>query len=190
MLRVFDFLAAAAILLILSPILVIVLIAVVTTSPGGAFYSDPRMGLNGRIFGMLKFRSMRPVAQDDKNWMTQDNDPRITKVGAFLRKTSIDELPQLINVLFGDMSLVGPRPESPKAEKVYTEDYWAAIQTVRPGITGLAQINGRSALNLEQKIQYDLTYIDNISNKSALGGLLYNVGILMGTFGALSKNTN
>lgn len=181
MIRLFDFVSSLIAILILSFVFIIISIIIKVSSKGPIFYLDKRVGKNEREFKMYKFRSMKVNSQDDKNWFTQENDPRITKIGAFLRKTSLDELPQLFNVLIGDMSLVGPRPESPFSKDIYDENYWNNVHLVKPGITGLAQINGRSSLTLEQKIKYDLEYVNFISNNSGIKSLFYNFNILLKT---------
>lgn len=121
-------------------------------------FRQTRLGLNGREFGMYKFRSMVKNAAQMGPYFTTDKDPRITRVGRFIRRTSIDELPQLINVLKGDMSLVGPRPDVPVQRSLYTEADWAERCSVRPGITGLAQALYRSEATYEQRLNADLRY--------------------------------
>ncbi|MCE9582370.1 MAG: undecaprenyl-phosphate glucose phosphotransferase [Planctomycetes bacterium] len=154
-------------LLLLSPFLILIAIGVKLTSPGPIFYGQERMGLDGRNFKMWKFRSMRvdAEAQTGAKWAVKD-DPRKTKFGSFLRKTSLDELPQFWNVLVGNMSVVGPRPERP----VFIEDFKKQIprymlrHKMKAGITGWAQVNGwRGNTSLKKRIQYDLYYIENWS---------------------------
>lgn len=138
--RAFDILFALALLLLLFPLLLLFALAVAFTSPGGAFFRQTRVGKEGLPFRLLKFRTMRPGSEAQGQLTIGGRDPRITGVGYFLRKTKLDELPQLWNVLIGDMSVVGPRPEVPKYVDMYSmED--RAILSVRPGITGLASIN-------------------------------------------------
>lgn len=160
-------------LLVLVPVLLMVAAAVKLSSPGPVLYLHERIGRAGRPFVMWKFRTMRAGADRQKAALAQDNehdgpmfkmrrDPRVTRVGHWLRRTSLDELPQLVNVLKGDMSLVGPRP--PLAEEVahYTPVEWRRL-TVRPGMTGLWQISGRSDLSWDETVQLDLAYVDNWS---------------------------
>jgi exopolysaccharide biosynthesis polyprenyl glycosylphosphotransferase len=135
-------------------------------SRGPVFYAQERMGLDAKPFWCLKFRSMRADAEKDGPGWTTENDPRRTRVGEFLRKTSVDELPQLVNVLFGEMSLVGPRPERP----VYVEQFRRSIPRYmdrhreKAGITGWAQINGlRGDTSIIERTRYDLWYIENWS---------------------------
>ena len=118
---------------------------------------------NGRIFRIFKFRSMVKNADSIGSFQTLDHDSRITRVGIFLRKNSLDELPQLINVLIGDMSIVGPRPDVPQQRELYTDKEWKKRTSVRPGITGLAQAKLRSAATPDQRKMLDLEYVDNLS---------------------------
>lgn len=138
--RAFDLVFATVLLFVLLPLLVIMALAVVFTSPGGAFFRQERVGRHGRTFRLLKFRSMRPDSEAKGQLTIGGRDPRITRIGYTLRKTKLDELPQLWNVLVGDMSVVGPRPEVPKYVALYTEEQ-RAVLSVRPGITGMASIN-------------------------------------------------
>jgi Undecaprenyl-phosphate glucose phosphotransferase len=161
--RVMDIALSLIAILILSPLMGLIALLVKWTSPGPIFYSQERCGLNGRSFRMLKFRSMRADAEQKSGavWAVQ-NDDRKTKLGNFLRKTSLDELPQFINVLKGDMSLVGPRPERPVFISKFTKTIpnYHARHAVKAGITGWAQVNGwRGNTSLRKRVQYDLYYI-------------------------------
>lgn len=138
--RLFDLVFAAVFLSLLWPVLLIIALIVAFTSPGGAFFRQERVGRHGRTFPLLKYRTMRPDSEAKGQLTIGGRDPRITGVGYFLRKTKLDELPQLWNVLIGDMSVVGPRPEVPKYVALYTAEQ-RAVLTVRPGITGMASIN-------------------------------------------------
>ena len=181
--RVFDILFSAMALLLASPILLGVAVAVKLTSRGPILYRQERMGMDGAVFPILKFRTMRTDAESEGAQMATAGDARRTPVGAFLRRTSLDELPQLFNVLRGDMSLVGPRPERP----VFIEEFKRQIpkyhlrHKVKAGITGWAQINGlRGQTSIQKRIEYDLYYIENwsllldlkILVRTALGGFL------------------
>ena len=138
--RTFDILFAGALLLLLSPFLMVFFFAVALTSSGGAFFRQERVGRGGKLFRVLKFRTMRPGSEAQGQLTIGGRDPRITAVGYFLRKTKLDELPQLWNVLIGDMSVVGPRPEVPKYVALYSAEQ-REVLSVRPGITGLASID-------------------------------------------------
>ena len=150
-------------LLLASPLFLAIVILIRIGSKGPIFFGGTRVGLGTQEFQQLKFRSMVPDAHKIGSFQTDVNDPRITPIGAFLRKSSLDELPQLINVLKGDMNLVGPRPDNPVQKKGYTQEAWLKRHTVRPGITGLAQANGRNWLTAEQRTQLDLEYVDTRS---------------------------
>jgi lipopolysaccharide/colanic/teichoic acid biosynthesis glycosyltransferase len=137
--RLFDVVASSLALALLLPVLLVLAFAVASTSPGGAFFRQVRVGRHGRPFELLKFRSMRPGSEARGQITVGERDPRITGVGHFLRRTKLDELPQLLNILKGDMSVVGPRPEVPKYVALYTPKE-RAVLTVRPGLTSLASI--------------------------------------------------
>ena len=156
--RMLDVVISLAALIVLSPLLLIASIAIALESGLPVLFRQTRLGLNGREFGMYKFRSMVKDAASVGPWHTASDDPRITRVGKVLRRTSIDELPQLLNVLKGDMSLVGPRPDVPAQRSLYTDADWARRCSVRPGITGLAQARLRSEATQAQRLQLDLSY--------------------------------
>ena len=156
--RLFDIGASLAALLLLSPLLLGTALAVAIESGFPVLFRQTRVGLGGQTFGMLKFRSMVKNAASIGPYFTSANDPRITRVGSFIRRTSLDELPQLINVLLGDMSLVGPRPDVPAQRSLYTEADWVQRCSVRPGITGLAQALYRSTSTEAQRLEADLRY--------------------------------
>jgi exopolysaccharide biosynthesis polyprenyl glycosylphosphotransferase len=164
--RVFDAVLALGLLVILSPLILVISSAIMLTSPGNPFYSQERIGWRGKPFKLLKFRTMIQDAERDTGpVLTWEGDPRITKVGRILRSLRLDELPQLINVLQGDMSFVGPRPERPFFVEQFNDripDYRYRLQ-VKPGITGLAQIEGRYSTNPEDKLKYDLYYMRGFS---------------------------
>jgi exopolysaccharide biosynthesis polyprenyl glycosylphosphotransferase len=164
--RTFDTCLALVLLVILSPLVLIIIAAIAVTSPGSPFYSQERIGWKGKPFKLLKFRTMIQDAERDTGpVLTWEGDPRITRVGRILRSLRLDELPQLINVLQGDMSFVGPRPERPFFVDQFSNsipDYRYRLQ-VKPGITGLAQIEGRYSTNPEDKLKYDLYYIRSFS---------------------------
>ena len=161
--RLFDILVSLFFLLLLAPLLVIVAMFIRIESTGPALFRQQRVGLNGELFLIYKFRSMVVDAEQRGPHFTSAADPRITKVGRFVRKTSLDELPQLLNVLKGDMSLVGPRPNVPKQRNEYTDEEWQKRNSVRPGITGLAQAVKRSEATPEERTQLDLQYVEKAS---------------------------
>ncbi len=177
--RVMDFTLSLIGLIILSPLFLLLSALVKFSSKGPVFYSQERVGLDNQPFMMYKFRSMYSDSefQSGPKWADK-NDPRCTKIGAFMRKTSLDELPQLLNVLKGDMSLVGPRPERPFFVQKFKEEIkdYMKRHRVKAGITGWAQVNGLrgSSTSLEQRIQYDLYYIENWS-------LIFDIKILFKT---------
>jgi len=156
--RIFDIVLSAAACIVLLPAFIVLAIAIRYESPGSPIFTQERIGQFGRPFHIMKFRSMVKDAPALGSWQTAQNDPRITRVGKFIRTTSLDELPQLWNVLIGNMSLIGPRPEVPARETAYTPGDWKLRHRVRPGITGLAQVSGRSALTEAEQLRYDLAY--------------------------------
>ena len=163
--RVVDIFGAFVAIIIFSPVMLITAIAIKVTAPGSLIFVQERVGLHNRPFRMYKFRSMVVQSEETEKgeWTTQ-NDPRVTPVGKFIRKTSIDELPQLFNVLKGNMSLVGPRPERPQFVEKFKEEIprYMIKHQVRPGITGWAQVNGyRGDTSIYKRIEYDLYYIEN-----------------------------
>lgn len=172
--RIFDFVAALLAVIILSPLFLIIAIAIKINDPHGpVFYTQERVGKDGRRFRMFKFRSMVTNADELLEKLKQQNeikgamfkmknDPRITTVGRFIRKYSLDELPQLLNVVGGSMSIVGPRPPLPYEVEQYTE-YDKQRLMVKPGATGMWQVGGRNALNFDQMVELDLTYINERS---------------------------
>ncbi len=163
--RVFDIVASGLGLVVLSPLLLVIAVGVKLSSPGPVLFKQERVGYNRKTFMMLKFRSMRVNAEQNTGWTT-DDDPRKTKFGSFIRKCSLDELPQLWNVFTGSMSLIGPRPELPYFVERFRETIplYMVKHQVRPGITGWAQVNGyRGDTSIEKRIEYDIWYIDNWS---------------------------
>lgn len=161
--RAFDLAIAIPSLIVLAPVFAVIAIMIRRDSKGPVFYRQSRVGLDGREFRVFKFRTMVDGAEFVGAGLHNDaGDPRITKVGARLRATSVDELPQLINVLFGDMSVVGPRPTLRDQVERYTPEQRRRLRA-RPGITGLAQISGRSTLPWSQRIVIDVHYVDNWS---------------------------
>lgn len=166
----FDKLFAAAVLLCLAPLFVVLALAIKMSSPGPVFFCQPRLGLNGKKFKVYKFRSMRLHADGPQLLQATQDDPRVTAIGAFLRRTSLDELPQFINVLKGDMSVVGPRPHALQHNEMYQQllEQYMLRHRVKPGITGWAQIHGYrgetdTVDKMAMRVQFDLHYIRNWS---------------------------
>lgn len=163
--RAVDLIGATVAIILFSPVMLLTVLVVALTEEGSVIYRQERVGLHNQVFYMYKFRSM--IMQDEEKekaeWSTR-NDPRITPVGKLIRRTSIDELPQLFNVLKGEMSLVGPRPERPQFVQKFRDEIprYMVKHQVRPGMTGWAQINGyRGDTSIEKRIEYDLYYIEN-----------------------------
>lgn len=192
--RTVDITASAAALLLLSPVFLVTSLAIRKDSDGPAMFTQKRIGKDGKLFEIYKFRTMVPDADKklfemlEKDEKAREeyklnkklkNDPRITKVGNFLRKTSIDELPQLINVLKGDMSLVGPRPYLPR-EIDDMGSYYDTIIESKPGITGLWQVSGRSNTTFEERLHFDKEYNEKKS-------FTYDMGLLVKTVGSVVK---
>ena len=165
--RTVDIIGSALGLIILSPLLLILAILVKTSSKGPIIFKQERVGLHNKKFNMYKFRTMEVQTEaDEKKGWTVKNDPRVTKIGAIMRKTSLDELPQLWNILIGDMSIVGPRPERPQFVEKFKEEIprYMIKHQVRPGLTGWAQVNGyRGDTSIRRRIECDLYYIENWS---------------------------
>ncbi len=158
--RILDFFAAAVALVILCPLLLIVALLIAVKLGRPVFFTQKRPGLHGKAFHIIKFRTMTNARDASGNLLP--NEQRHTRFGRFLRSTSLDELPELINVLKGDMSLVGPRPLLMQYLPLYNKEQ-ARRHDVRPGITGWAQVNGRNAISWEEKFEYDVWYVDNLS---------------------------
>jgi lipopolysaccharide/colanic/teichoic acid biosynthesis glycosyltransferase len=157
--RAVDLAFAALALVLLSPLLGAVALAVALEGGRPVLFRQVRVGRGGREFGLYKFRSMVRDAAQRGSYQTTASDPRITRVGRFIRRTSLDELPQLVNVLRGEMSLIGPRPDVPAQRALYTPEDWALRCSVRPGITGLAQALLRSEATPAQRLALDLQYV-------------------------------
>jgi lipopolysaccharide/colanic/teichoic acid biosynthesis glycosyltransferase len=161
--RAIDILVSATALAFASPILLAAALAIRLESPGPIIYRQRRSGLNGHEFDVLKLRTMVDGAEHKGAGLAiNENDSRITRVGAFLRRTSLDELPNLVNVLRGEMSLIGPRPTLPVQVAQYTERQRGRL-AIKPGITGWAQVNGRASLPWSERIELDLYYIEHRS---------------------------
>ena len=188
--RLIDFVCSFLGVLILSPLFVIIAIIIKTTSKGPVFFSQKRVGKDGKEFDMYKFRSMVVNAEELKEKLAAQNemsgpmfkmkdDPRVTKVGKFIRKTSIDELPQLWNVLKGDMSLVGPRPSLPK-EVAQFEDWMHKRLEAKPGLTCYWQVSGRNNIDFEDWMKLDCKYVDERNTWVDIKLIFKTVGVLFG----------
>lgn len=158
--RVFDFSLALIGMLLLGPLFIVVTIGLFFANQGKPFFFQLRPGKNGKIFKIIKFKTMNDKKDEAGNLLSDEK--RLTKIGIFVRKTSLDEIPQLINVLKGEMSLIGPRPLLPEYLPLY-DAVQARRHNVKPGITGWAQVNGRNAISWKQKFEYDVWYVDHLS---------------------------
>ena len=192
--RLFDIVLSSIMLIMLSPFLVLIAFSIAIGSRGGVLFHQTRVGMNGREFNLLKFRSMRPGSEKAGQITVGERDPRITSIGHFLRRTKLDELPQLLNILMGDMSIVGPRPEVPKYVALYSADQRRVLD-VRPGLTSLASIayinenemlgrsNDPERTYVEEvmpaKLALDLQYVDRRS-------FLFDLKIILRTLARLT----
>ena len=180
--RIFDFVLSFGALLVLSPILIILAVIGAIAMKGNPFFCQQRPGRKGKdgkekIFKLIKFRTMSNAKDKDGNLLPDEI--RLNKYGKFLRSTSLDELPELINIALGQLSIVGPRPLLVKYLPRYTEEQ-RRRHDVRPGLTGLAQVNGRNAISWEEKFELDIEYVDNIT-------FLGDIKIILATVGAVLK---
>jgi exopolysaccharide biosynthesis polyprenyl glycosylphosphotransferase len=174
--RGLDIVVSGTILVLASPLLLLIALLIKLDSPGPVFFLQERVGLDNRPFFMIKFRTMRTDAEKQSTW-TRPGDPRVTRLGQFLRRYSIDELPQFINVLIGEMSVVGPRPEQPRWVERFRQQVprYMRRHNEKAGITGWAQINGlRGDTSIEERTRFDLYYIENWS-------LLFDIKIIVRT---------
>jgi lipopolysaccharide/colanic/teichoic acid biosynthesis glycosyltransferase len=160
--RVIDFIISLILIILLSPLLILAIIVLSISNQGKPFFFQQRPGKNCKIFTIIKLKTMNEKKDDKGNLLTDER--RLTKVGVFIRKTSLDEIPQLINVLKGDMSLIGPRPLLVSYLPFYKEEE-RLRHSVRPGITGLAQVNGRNTVSWDKRLALDVDYVENLSFK-------------------------
>lgn len=188
--RIFDIVVATLLLIVFSPLMLITALAILIEDGPPILYRQERVGLNGRLFNVIKFRSMKKDAEKDgtPRWASK-NDTRVTRVGRIIRKLRIDELPQLFSVLKGDMSMVGPRPERAYFVDQLTKEipFYAVRHSVKPGVTGWAQVRyhyGSSVDDAAQKLQYDLYYVKNHTLLLDLVILFETVGVVVGGKGA------
>ena len=171
--RPLDFFLSLCAIMVLSPILLILAIIGAFAMKGNPFFTQLRPGKDEKIFKLIKFRTM--TCEKDKDGNLLPDDERLTKYGKLLRSTSLDELPELLNILIGDMAVIGPRPLVVQYLPYYN-DRERLRHTVRPGLTGLAQINGRNALNWDKRFEYDVTYVENLTFKTDIGILCKTIG--------------
>ena len=157
---IFDFTAALVVFLVLSPVFIVVVILLAIANSGKPFFVQRRPGKHGKIFKVIKFKTMND--RKDKNGQLLPDSERLTGIGKFIRKTSLDEIPQLLNVIRGDMSIIGPRPLLEEYLPLYDATQ-SHRHDVRPGITGWAQVNGRNTISWAQKFEYDVWYVNNLS---------------------------
>jgi lipopolysaccharide/colanic/teichoic acid biosynthesis glycosyltransferase len=187
--RAFDVAVAAAALTLTSPILALSILAIRLETPGHPIYRQRRIGQDGRPFDVLKLRTMVAGAESMGSGLAvNEGDPRITRVGAILRRFSIDELPNLVNVLRGDMAVIGPRPTLPVQVAQYTDRQRGRLQ-LKPGITGWAQVNGRTSLPWSERIELDLWYIEHRSLRLDLKILVRTAAIVFGGEGLYKGDT-
>tara|TARA_B110000908_G_C10166558_1_gene408676 strand:+ start:185 stop:796 length:612 start_codon:yes stop_codon:yes gene_type:complete len=186
--RISDFLSSFIGLLILSPVFLIVFLLLLIVNSGKPFFFQSRPGKNEKIFRIIKFKTM--TDKKDVNGNVLPFDKRVTKIGSFLRKTSLDEIPQLINVLIGQMSLIGPRPLLVKYLPLYN-DFQKKRHGIKPGVTGWAQVNGRNAISWDEKFEFDVWYTQNVSLKLDFKILLLTIKKVIYSEGVNSgKNIN
>jgi lipopolysaccharide/colanic/teichoic acid biosynthesis glycosyltransferase len=187
--RAVDIAVSATLLVLASPVLAAAVVAIRLESPGSAIYRQRRIGKDGRSFEVIKLRTMVTGAEKIGAGLAIDaDDPRITRVGALLRRTSLDELPNLLNVLRGEMSLIGPRPTLPGQVATYTPRQRGRL-AVRPGITGWAQVNGRASLPWSERIELDLQYIEHRSLALDMRILWRTIAIVLGGSGLYKGET-
>jgi exopolysaccharide biosynthesis polyprenyl glycosylphosphotransferase len=184
---ILDYVVATAALILLSPVLTVIAIAIKLDSRGPVFFIQPRGGYRQRTINICKFRTMNVLETGPEVTQAQRNDPRVTRVGRFLRKTSLDELPQLLNVLRGELSLVGPRPHALAHDRQYGAivEQYANRHKIKPGITGWAQVNGSRSRTedprlMRERVKYDLYYIDHWSLWLDVVILFRTIGVLFG----------
>ncbi len=184
--RVIDFTLSLMALIVLSPVLLVLTIVGAIVMKGNPFFIQLRPGKNEKIFKLIKFRTMTCEKDADGNLLPDEK--RLTKYGKFLRSTSLDELPEILNILIGEMSIVGPRPLLVKYLPRYNEEQ-RHRHDVRPGLTGLAQVNGRNAVSWEKKFEYDVHYVNNITFVGDMSIIIKTVGKVLKSDGITSESS-
>lgn len=184
--RIADFLGSVLALTLLSPLFLLVAVAIRAETPGGVIYRQDRVGRGGRTFALLKFRSMVAGAETmGAGVLVEKRDARVTRVGALIRRLSVDELPQIVNILRGEMSFVGPRPALPYQVAQYDERQRGRL-LVRPGITGWAQVNGRNSIPWDRRIELDLEYVERFGPAMDMTVLLRTLPVVFGGGGRIA----
>ncbi len=184
--RLFDFILALIGLILLSPLFLIIIIAIKLDSKGPVFFKQKRVGINKTHFNILKFRTMRiDTPKDMPTHLLKNPEQYITKVGKFLRKTSLDELPQILNIIAGSMAIVGPRPALWNQYDLIAERDKYGANNIRPGLTGWAQINGRDTVSIEDKARYDGDYVENLGVKMDVKCFIGTIVIVLKRDGVL-----
>lgn len=186
--RLLDVLVCSVLLVVLLPFLAVIALVVKLSSPGQAFFVQERIGRNGRPFRMLKSRTMTGTPRVNQKTWTEAEESRVTGVGGFLRKYGLDELPQLVNIIKGEMSIIGPRPALPAQAKDFTDSERRMLR-MRPGVTGLAAVSGRYSLTYEQRKKYNVEYVDRWSLGLDLRILLHTIVIVLGRRNAAEPRT-
>ncbi len=184
--RAIDFILSLGALVVLSPVIIILAVIGAIKMKGNPFFTQARPGKDEKIFKLIKFRSM--TCEKDKNGNLLPDEKRLTKYGKFIRSTSLDELPELINIIKGDMAIVGPRPLLVKYLPLYSEEQ-KHRHDVRPGLTGLAQVNGRNAVSWEEKFRLDVEYVNNVTFAGDIKIIIDTVKVVLNRSGINSETS-
>ncbi|MBR3962560.1 MAG: sugar transferase [Oscillospiraceae bacterium] len=184
--RIIDFVLSLGALVVLSPVIIVLAVVGAIKMKGNPFFTQVRPGKDEKLFKLIKFRSM--TCEKDKNGNLLPDEKRLTKYGKFIRSTSLDELPELINIIKGDMSIVGPRPLLVKYLPLYNEEQ-KHRHDVRPGLTGLAQVNGRNAVSWEEKFRLDVEYVENVTLSGDIKIIIDTVKVVLNRSGINSETS-
>ncbi|MBQ8594525.1 MAG: sugar transferase [Oscillospiraceae bacterium] len=184
--RIIDFVLSLGALIVLSPVIIVLAVVGAIKMKGNPFFTQVRPGKDEKLFKLIKFRSM--TCEKDKNGNLLPDEKRLTKYGKFIRSTSLDELPELINIIKGDMSIVGPRPLLVKYLPLYNEEQ-KHRHDVRPGLTGLAQVNGRNAVSWEEKFRLDVEYVENVTLSGDIKIIIDTVKVVLNRSGISSETS-